>query len=279
MEYSRMEGLKVEDYIFPGEDNAFEALKKIPVLDQVVAACLKYLVQLQQLPQIQGDCYRVTEDTCPEIYAIYKKALGRLDMPEEYPLFVQSAFAYNAYTTGGDEPFVVIHSSVLKNFSAEELLYILGHELGHIKGGHLVYYTMAQQLGNIVANIPVAGNLIITAGIHYALMDWRRMQEFTADRAGVIACGSLETAIMALGRILGTGEKIPFVEFGIEDLKKQKDRFEEFNQDIVSKIICTMQLINSTHPWTVDRIKELERWQDSGGYGKFLDKYGGKRWD
>lgn len=273
MEGTRLEGLRTEDYIYPGEDNAFAAIKKIPVLDKAVAAFIKYQTQLTWLPQVQGDSFQITDDTCPDIYDIYRTALERLDMPEEYPLFVQSAFEYNVYATGGDEPFVVINSSVIKNLAPKELLFILGHELGHIKSGHLIYYNMARLLGNVITSLPGAGNVILSSGLDYALINWRRMQEFTADRAGAVACGGLEASIQALGRTLGALEEIPYVEFSIEDIKRQSEMFEEFNQNMVSKVFCMLQMLNATHPWIVDRIKALEQWKMSGEYERFLNKF------
>lgn len=274
MEYASLSGLRPEDYMYPGEDSAFAALKKIPVLDQIAAAYLKYLTQIFTLPEVQGDCFRITKETCPAVYGIYQKALSRLDMEEEYPLFAKAAFDYNAYTTGGSKPYIVIHSSILKNMSEEELLFLLGHELGHIKSGHLIYYMIALQLNTIAANIPVAGSAVFATGIHYALMNWQRMQEFTADRAGVLASGSVESGISCMGKLLGVSEKIPYVKFSIDDLKRQNDTFEECNEDIISKMFCAIQIMGSTHPWTVSRIKEMDEWGRSGEYGRLLKRYG-----
>ena len=274
MDYEKGERLHREDYTYPGEENAFAALRKIPVLDQVIAAFLKYVSQATAMPQVQGDFYRITEDTCPAVYAVYKKALKRLDIREEYPLFSKACFDYNAYTTGGSAPYIVIHSSVVKDWPQDEMLYILGHELGHIKSGHLIYYMMARQLGALLSGLPVLGDAVFSAGLHLALTDWQRIQEFTADRAGAIAAGSIDGAIWGLGRLLGTSEKIPFVELGTEELKRQNDSFEECSKDVISRIFCMMQLINATHPWTITRIKELERWGMSGEY----DAVAGKIW-
>lgn len=274
MEYDRLAGLCTEDYVYPGEDNAFAALKKIPVLDQIAAAYLKYISQIGYLPEIQGNCYCVTKETCPEVYAVYQKALQRLDFQEEYPLYVKSSFEYNAFTSGGSAPYIVIHSSILKNMSEEELLFILGHELGHVKSGHLIYYIIATQLNSIIANVPMAGSAVLSTGIHYALVKWQRMQELTADRAGAIAAGGTDSGISCLGKLLGTSEKIPFMKFSVDDLKKQNDRFEEGNEDIVSKIYSAIQIMNSTHPWTVSRIKELDEWKSTGGYEEIILRYG-----
>ena len=266
MGYERLEGLQVTDYEYPGENNALALVKKIPVLDQVMAAYLKYISQLYMVPQQQGDFYRVTQNTCPQLYELYKKALTRLDMPKEYPLYIKAEYEYNAYTAGGDEPFLVLHSSMVKNLTEEELLFVIGHELGHVKSGHLIYSSMAQQIGSMITNIPFAGNWILSTGLHYALIHWRRMHEFTSDRAGVIAAGSIDAGCQGLGRLLGVTEKIPYVNFNLEDLKKQNDAFEELQEDILGKLLCTMTILEENHPFTVSRIQKLNEWQQSGEY-------------
>ena len=274
MDYTLLPSLRVEDYEYPGEKNALALVKKVPVLDQVMGAYLKYIHQIHTVPEAQGDFYRVTKETCPEIYDLYQTALNRLCIAEEYPLYIKASFDYNAYMTGGNAPYVVLHSSMVKNLSEKELLFVIGHELGHVKSGHLIYVSMVEHLNAIIANLPVAGNLIMSTGLHYLLMNWRRMHEFTADRAGVIAAGDVDSGIHALGKLLGVSENIPWVNFSVEDLKKQNDTFEEFNKDFTTKLLCALQIMESSHPWTVNRIKELDRWNTSGEYGEFLAKYG-----
>lgn len=272
MEYEQLHGLQVAEYEYPGEANAFALLKKVPVLDQLVAGYLKYTSQTFQLPQVQGDCFRVTQATSPDVYHIYKKALKRLDISAEYPLFAKADYEYNAYTTGGSSPYVVIHSSMLKNLDEEELLFVLGHELGHVKSGHLIYYVMAQQINTLISMIPVPGIDVAATGIQFALIHWARMHEFTADRAGALAAGSIEAGQRGLGCLLGVDEKIPGIRIGIDDLLAQNASFEETKEDLFGKIISASMILQSSHPWTVSRIQALEEWKNR------MKELTGKRW-
>lgn len=273
MEYECLKAIRTSEYEYPGEANAFSLLKKIPLLDKVTGAFLKYTNQMGWLPEVQGDCFRVTEETCPEVYRIYQKALKRLDMEEEYPLYAKSEYEYNAYTTGGNAPYVVIHSSILKNFTEEELLFILGHELGHIKSGHLIYYTMAQYINLLLSQIPIPGVDVAATGIQFALVHWARMHEYTADRAGVLAAGSIEAGQRGLGCLLGMDAKIPRIRFTVEDMLAQNASFEESNEDVWGKIVSASLIMRSTHPWTVSRIQELEKWREEGGYGELMGRF------
>lgn len=268
-----MKGIQVSEYEYPGENIAFSALKKIPFLDVMTGAFLKYISQMTIIPDIQGDCFRVTGETAPEIYAVYKKALECLDITEEYPFYAKSDYAYNAYTTGGSEPYVVIHSSMLKNLTEEELLFVIGHELGHVKSGHLIYYTMAQYINLLIGQIPLPGVDVAATGIQFALVHWARMHEYTADRAGALVAGSIEAGQKGLGRLLGMDEKLPGIQFQIEDMLTQNANFEESNRDVWGKIISASMIFQSTHPWTVSRIQELEKWKQDDGYGELIRRY------
>lgn len=275
MEYEQLYGLQVSDYEYPGEANAFSLLKKIPVLDKVVAAYLKCATHAFHLPEVIGDCFRVTPDTSPRVYDIYKKALKRLDITEEYPLYVKAEYDYNAYTTGGSAPFIVIHSSLLKNLSEEDILYIIGHELGHVKSGHLIYYVMAQQINTIISMIPVPGVDLVSTGIQFALIHWARMHEFTADRAGVLAAGSIEAGQKGLSCQFGIDENIPGIHMELDDLLNQNASFKETNEDLFGKIVSASMILQSNHPWTVSRIQALEEWKNSGSYDSLMSKYCG----
>ena len=215
MKYDALPGLKVTDFEHPGEKTAMAVLRKIPLLDIVVAKYLDVNIQMSLFAEASGNYFRITEKTNPRVYNLYKLALKRLDMPAEYPLFSKLGYDYNAYTAGVDEPFVVLHSSMIANCSDEELLYVIGHELGHVKCGHTLYYNMASQLNSLLAKI---GGIATAAaiGLQYAIMDWHRKAEFSADRAGLIAAGSIEGAYGGVLKLLGHTPNIPDVDFSID---------------------------------------------------------------
>ena len=271
--YKRLKGLKVEDYEYPGEKGAFQMVKKIPFLDKVVGEYQNLQLKITGMPEIIGDCYRVTEETFPSVYSVHKKAMDRLDMGMDIPLYIKMAYEYNAYTMGVSEPVIVIHSSMINDLTESELLSVLGHEMGHIKSGHLLYYNMATGFMLLINKIPYLGSQAVM-GLYYALMSWRRMQECTADRAGALASGDVEGGMRVLGRLLGTAEEIPFLNMKMEHLLQQYESFEIANDDLLTKVVCVYQNMNQTHPWTIQRIKELQNWRDSGGFEEVIGMYG-----
>ncbi len=60
---------------------------------------------------------------------------------------------------GADKPFLVLNSGIVDLMDAEELRFVIGHELGHVLSGHSVYNTMLYylvMLANRLALVPFA---------------------------------------------------------------------------------------------------------------------------
>ncbi len=272
MEYGRLKGIVPDDYAYPGEFMAFKKLESIPYVDVIFGAVLRWIAESNHRPTIHGDCYQVTEITNPHIYGLYRTALERLDMSETYPLYLDAQFNYNASAIGGSAPYIVVNSSIIQNFSDEEILAVLGHEIAHIKGKHLIYVNMANLIGALMQDIPMIGKGI-TVGFMLALTRWERMHEFTCDRAGCIAAGSVDAGINAMRNFLGVSEDFPGTHVEIDDLMQQSSEFDLSKENVVTAAFCGFQLINIDHPWTTDRIKELVEWKESGEFERLISKF------
>lgn len=124
--------------------------------------------------------------------------------------------------TDDHEPVIVLTSALVGALSAGELLFVIGHECGHIHNLHGVYNVAAEMIANPlmttllqqVVRAGVALKLIRTiehvhilagvvqGGLRLFFMHWSRCAEITCDRAGLICCGDLRTAQMALVRLI-----------------------------------------------------------------------------
>lgn len=265
MEYTRMNGLKASDYMYPGEDLAFTELNSFPLVDKVIGEIIALSTNTNALPETQADMYRVTEKSCPKVYELFQTAKTRLDIKKEIPLFIKPDFDFNACAYGGESPFIIIHSSFIKNASDDDLLFILGHELGHIKGNHTVYGFLTAQTISYLAQVPVVGPML-SDGLMIAMYEWKRRQEYSADRAGAIAAGGPEKALLALKTLLGLHEKVKGVNVTIEDLLAQHDAYMDETKNWVSKAVLFSSILFSSHPWTVKRICEMNKWKESGEF-------------
>lgn len=270
--YDRLKGLKAEDYEHPGEKMAMAALRRLPLLDLVVAKYIDMSTKADLWSECAGNNFRITEETNPRIYRLYKLALARLDMPKEYPLYSELGYQYNAYSAGARDNFIVVNSSCISDYSDGEMLQILGHEIGHIKSGHVLYKNLAYNLNSILASF---GGLAegAAAGLQFAIMDWGRKAEYTADRAGLIASGDLQATVNQTMKLLGQSDRIGYIDFSLEEVLKQAEDFELGNADLVGKLLYTNFTLTATHPWSILRLKQLCEWEKSGGFDEVVKKY------
>src|SRR5207253_4158575 len=109
---------------------------------------------LERIMRIQliGQAVHVTPKQCHRIYKLFKEAADILDMHEP-DLFLTSNPTVNAFTFGADRPFIVLQSALVDLLDEEELMAVMGHELGHIKAGHALYRSIAYFLTEIASRM------------------------------------------------------------------------------------------------------------------------------
>ena len=141
---------------------------------------------------LRGNAVELSARQFPDLYKQYLEACERLDI-EEIPTayLMMSDGILNALATRFlRRHYVVLYSSVVEALSSrpDALRFYFGHELAHIKRGHL----NLQWLKLPASILPLLGAA------------YRRAQEYTCDLHGLAASNSREDALSALA-VLGTG--------------------------------------------------------------------------
>jgi len=265
-------GLKAPDYEHPSDRAALAALKSLPVVDKLLAACLDFTIKSGMYLETKGDGMRVTRETYPRLYALYETALRRLNMKVEPKLYLSLRYEYNAYATGASEPYIVAHSSCIRDGSDEEILYLLGHELGHVNSGHVLYHSLASLLGQGLTGVFQSFAPLVSTGLMFSLYDWQRKSELTADRAGAIAAGGTGGGTKFLARLMGGGLCDKYVNFSLENILEQYEEFDLSKDGVVGKLIYMMETACSTHPWTIARVKALNDWKGTEQYRELMSR-------
>jgi Zn-dependent protease with chaperone function len=176
--------------------------------------------------------------------------------PGSLDVFVVRENQLNAYTFGVDSPkAIVIYSPMFQLMDAEELMFVLGHEMGHISLGHTWLNTILGGLAGIPAPY---GAAVILAMI---FRSWNRACEYSADRAGMIACKNPEKAITALLKLvsgdthLTEGEKAQWIRL----LDKQDDSLSGQLQELLS-----------SHPMITKRISQIKEYAGTADYARLI---------
>lgn len=222
--------------------------------------------------QLTGSYLRATADTFPEVHERLQLAVDTLDVSKAPELYLGNLGSINAFTAGVEHPLIMVSSEAADLLTPDELLFVLAHELGHIKSGHVLYYQIAEFLpviACIVGSATFGVGELLSAGLQVALLRWKRMSEFSADRAGLLACQDVNVALSAMIKLAGLPQKF-FAHINTEDFIAQAREFEALDADKLNWLAKWLSSSGTTHPWTVMRAKQLLDWIDSGAYEKVL---------
>jgi len=271
----RFPGLKGDEFMHPLDRDALNLLKQIPVLDQVIGFINQHTFERYLYLFYVSSSVRVNQHMLPGLYEKYRWAMKILDIEAdlkaqgrpEPELYVTQNPIPNAVAAGTEQTFIVLHSSIVNGFDEKDWLYVIGHELGHIKAGHILYKTVALVvlLALKFINIPGADLLRIP------LLEWVRKAELTADRAAAL-CVQEPESCQAVHMKLASGVWSMYDQMNLDEFVKQVDLYTDRSQnvmDLFSKVILTMA---RTHPFPVFRAKELREWMAGFEYERLLKR-------
>ncbi|MDR3614442.1 MAG: M48 family metallopeptidase [Candidatus Obscuribacterales bacterium] len=251
----------------PADRAALDAVKRIPVIDKLFSKFLELGIEKAFRIQLIGQAIHVTPKQCPKIYKLFKEAADILDMHEP-DLFLSSAPSPNAFTFGVERPFIVINSSLVDLLEEDELQAVLGHELGHVKAGHVLYRSIAHILAHLLQQFLALGQ-VAKLGLAVALADWSRKSELTADRAELLVTQDVDVCLR-LHMKLASGSKTVFDQIDHNEFLKQADAYEDLEYSTLNKIHKFMQELWLSHPVPVARAKEIKAWSESKQYKEII---------
>jgi Zn-dependent protease with chaperone function len=257
--------LRREDFQHPEDKAATDALSSLPGFDKVVAKVLEYGLERVLYLENTANNVRVTKAMFPSLY----KYLGwgcqvlNVDEPE---LYVTNNPVPNAYTYGHTRPFVVLTSGLIDMLTDDEVHFVIGHELGHIKSGHVLYGVLARNIAYLVAMLGQAtmglGNLL-GQGLVLALGEWQRKAELTADRAGLLAVQDYDTCMRGFMKLAGGGSRM-LSEMDYKEFLRQIRAYEAADTSTLNRVYKVLLTVRRSHPFPILRAKELDAWYLDG---------------
>ena len=282
-------GLDPQEYEHPLDREALNALQKISGIQALYQKFEGSTIEKATLLNYKGNKLKINKNNFSKIFDLYQQALKILDFAEFPDLYTSWDYQVKASAYGVEKPSVWISSGAVDILDEEELMFVLGHELGHIKSGHSFYYSLSRRflpliVNNIpVPNIPILGDLLVQS-IQYPLYHWSRMQELSCDRAGLLCCQNKEAALRAIIKLAG----VPLKNQGDDYLNDFIEQSREFIEDdfettdtMIKKFsqaysfdhaIIQGRLVPQTHPFPMLRIGKLIEWIESGQYEQLFSK-------
>ncbi len=249
----------------PADRAALQALRKIPVFDEVLRKIFGYFGEKPIRLAFLANSVRVSPRQFPEVYALYQDVLETLDSPDDYPLFISQTPIVNAGAYGMDEPFIILNSGTVSLLEDQQLAYVMGHELGHIMSDHVLYRTMTQILLQLAGmGFPIVG--LAARVVLVALLEWQRKAELSCDRAGLLAIQDPTEVMQTMLKMAGGGQD---EQLNLEEFIAQAEEYRE-SGDVADQVFKILNLMATTHPFYVLRVAEIRTWIEQGDYDRIM---------
>jgi len=221
------------------------------ILFVLLAVGLAYYSSRSHHQALMRGAVRVSSQQTPELVGLARECIQRLQA-RHVEIYLANSQALNAYTFGLSDPkVVVLYSALLRVMDEDELRFILGHELGHVRLGHTRLNSLVGGLAGIPSSSAASAILIM------AFLGWNRACEFSADRAGLLACGKPEKAVTALIKLVA-GPKALTRE-GLALAYRQIDAEDD-------TFLGNLGEAMRTHPLLIRRITRLREYAASSEY-------------
>jgi predicted Zn finger-like uncharacterized protein len=204
----------------------------------------------------------------PKVYEVASLAarwLGLANMPAVY---VEADHPYQSATYGSlNDSFINIGTLIPRLLNDRELLFVLGHELGHLLSEHALWTTVSMFLvGQHRSTFMSSGILayfsnplkVLEQGVESLVTNWMRVAEYTADRAALLVVDDYELARRVLF-LLYFKSRRELQELDLEEWAKSLEPLDSHGQKIT-------QIASSPTPYLGSRLKELETFYRSPRY-------------
>jgi Zn-dependent protease with chaperone function len=267
-------GITADAFVSDADKWALDKLKKIPLLPQVIQKFYEYGFDRWFYCMNMSMSVRCGPNQYPTLYNILRESCEVLDMPEP-ELYISSNPFPNAYTGGVERPYITLRSSIVQNLTDDELYHLMGHELGHIKANHVLYFSVAavlmpllEMLGRRTLGLGDAAQI----GLVLAFYEWMRQAEFSADHAGLLVSQSLDMSIDTMISLTAGPNRLSH-EMNRDAFMDQCRAYQDAGTwEQLGKVILFMLFGHEfSHPMPVHRTQELERWYLSGTFDRILD--------
>jgi Zn-dependent protease with chaperone function len=176
-------------------------------------------------------------------------------------------------TFGIQKYSVVLLTGLVDLLDEDELMFVIAHELSHIKCNHMMYKTLLYILTFV--GVEIFGIFFKVAAITFfpiemALRNWERKAEMSCDRGGLLVVQNEEIAQRALVKLAGYSRGMKStIDMG--EILKQADELQNMDEETFVRAMKIYHNMFRSHPFPIIRIKELHNWSQSQQYRRILN--------
>jgi len=187
------------------------------------------------------DCYRVDQAITPKLFRLGRLLRRVLRLVRPLDMFVLPSSEMNAFcipSRKGNRFVMCLHSALVNAMSSHELLFVMGHEVGHALFRH-------GDMPGISFEHPDFSPLEVVR-----LRGLGRAKEISCDRIGFLTCQNLRVACTALFK-LASGLSEKWVSFDETAYSRHFDELSSMAE------VVNLEDASRTHPLTPLRVKAL----------------------
>ena len=217
----------------------------------------------------QGEGINITNESLPKMYQQLVDACQILGVNEVPTYSTDWEYAPYHFSNGEKHRRIVMMSGSADLFSDDEMMFVLGHELGHMACGHKPYHMLLETF-----YMPFVNDAAFKAWasiIKLPLMEWYRISDYTADRMGLLCCQDINAAITTMIKKAGLPKKC-YDKIDVQGFIQQARDFEENFTDTMDRVVKVLSIRSAEFPWLVVRAGKLYDWYHSDEYKQIIDK-------
>lgn len=270
-----LRNLPARVYEHPFDREALAKLEAAPALPRLTRRLYEATGDRLLLLMSMANRIRVSPRQFRHLHDLFMEAKRILDVDEDVQLYVEQAYLLNAYTMGIEHKQVVVTTELIDRLTDDEIVWILGHELGHVKSEHVLFLTIARffpSLADAVGRATLGIGQLVGLPLQLLLLDWMRKSELTADRAGLLVCQDVDVSVKALARLAGVPRRY-LPEISMEEIRAQTSDYEALTEVDANKFFQFYGQAFSTHPWLAIRMRELDEWSGEP-YARVMREFG-----
>jgi Zn-dependent protease with chaperone function len=272
MELVKINGLNPKEYLHPFDAKALHALQNTKGLDTLVKKLYEWGLETWLKQQFLGSSLKLTQSNFPDVYDIFETACDLLDFKPRPQLYAMRELYFDCQSCGVENTIIVIGTDALEKFTEQELLFTFGREIGHIQCQHILYSELGQVmpvLMDALSSATLGFSGLLSAGLQLALVEWLQCAQYTADRAGILACQDVTVACTALIKSAGLPMKYD-ASLVLDDFKTQAIEFQGVtNKNFLLKF---SKYMNQSKGWEIARANQFFQWTESGEYRNVVER-------
>jgi tellurite resistance protein len=239
----------VERIRFASERKLFDALSGDKVITQVAKNLRNSNVEDANRRRLLASSLRITDRILPSLIehiTLVKQITHMQGTQVETFIHNNPQDSASCMCFDNGNVFLLISSGLYKKLTERELLFVVGHEIGHV----------AYQHHQLPARAILAQRDKCDSERALQLMAWSRRAEISADRMGLLCCQDFNAAATALIK-LSCGLNEELVDFDLQGYVSQV-----MDLETVSQTVHAVEDFYATHPFNPIRIVALHRfWQ------------------